>query len=180
MWGRDTLRKSWGWYLALGILMIVLGTIGLGTTVTVEITLVSVVFFGWLLIIGGVFQAGHAFWRREWSGFFIDLLTGVLYTVVGGLIITHPLGSAVELTLIIAVLFLFSGVFRIVTAIAVPLPNRGWLMVNGVITLLLGVMILAQWPGSGLWVIGMFIAIDMIFNGWSLVMLSLAARKMAA
>jgi uncharacterized membrane protein HdeD (DUF308 family) len=177
-WGSDELRRGWGWFLALGVLLIVLGTIALGYSFLT--TLVSVVFLGWLLVAGGVLQAVHAFWRRAWSGFFVDLLVGVLYAVVGGLIVTHPVTSAMDLTLIMAVLFLFSGVFRIVTAIAVPFQHRGWLLLNGIITAVLGVMIMAQWPESGFWVIGLFIAIDLIFNGWSLVMLALAAKRLPA
>jgi uncharacterized membrane protein HdeD (DUF308 family) len=177
-WGTDELRRGWGWFLALGIVLIVLGTIAL--TYSWLATAVAVVVLGWMLIFGGVLQAAHAFWRRKWSGFVVDLLVGLLYAVVGALIITHPVTSAVELTLIMAVLFLIAGVFRIIAAVAMPFHHRGWLMFNGVITAALGGMIIAQWPESGFWVIGLFIGIDMIFNGWSLVMLAMTARRLPA
>ncbi|HEX4130110.1 MAG TPA: HdeD family acid-resistance protein [Pirellulales bacterium] len=176
--GDGALRKAWGWFVGLGVLLIILGTFAVGWSVVT--TLVSVLFFGWLLVFGGVMQAVHAFWQRAWSGFFFDLLLGILYAVAGGIIVAHPLAGAVELTLLLGLLFVLGGVFRIVMAFAWPFHHRGWLVLNGVITLVLGVMILAQWPGSGFWVIGLFIGIDMIFNGWSLVMLGLAAKKLTA
>lgn len=173
--GLEELKRSWGWFLALGIALLLLGTIALGASVAM--TIVSVLLFGWLLIVGGVLEAVHAFWRRRWSGFFIDLLTGVLYVVVGFMLVANPAASAVALTLLIALFLMFGGIFRIVTALSVHFHNWGWLLLHGVINLLLGILIWEQWPVSGLWVIGLFIGIDMIFNGWSLVMLALAAKN---
>jgi uncharacterized membrane protein HdeD (DUF308 family) len=137
---------------------------------------VTVVFFGWLLLIGGVLSAVHAFWRKQWRGFFLDLVTGVLYAVAGFLMVAEPLAAAASLTLLIAMLLLIGGIFRIVVALSGHLEHWGWVLLNGVITAALGVMIWRQWPSSALWVIGMFIGIEMIFYGWSLVMLSLIAK----
>jgi uncharacterized membrane protein HdeD (DUF308 family) len=173
--GLQELRKNWGWFLVLGIALLVLGTIALGASVAM--TIVSVLLFGWLLIVGGVLEAVHAFWRRKWSGFFIDLLTGILYVVVGFMLVANPAASAVALTLIIALFLMFGGIFRILVALSVRFHNWGWLLLHGAINLLLGILIWQQWPLSGLWVIGLFIGIDMIFNGWSLVMLGLAAKN---
>ena len=134
--------------------------------------------FGWLLIIGGVLEGVHAFWREKgWGGFFIDLLTGILYVVVGFMLVANPAASAVALTLLISLFLMFGGIFRIVVALFVRFHNWGWLLLHGIIILLLGVAIWRQWPLSGLWVIGLFIGIDMIFNGWSLMMLGLAAKR---
>ena len=174
--GEGELKRSWGWFLALGIALIVLGTIAIGSTLVM--TIASVFFFGWLLIIGGVMEVIHAFWHKRWAGFFLDLLTGVLYVVVGWMAVTNPKESALLLTLVIAMFLLFEGVFRIVTALAARYPHWGWVMFNGVISLLLGIMIWRQWPYSGLWVIGLFVGIEMLLNGWSLVMLSLTGRKL--
>ncbi|MDR3636349.1 MAG: HdeD family acid-resistance protein [Isosphaeraceae bacterium] len=174
--GQDELRRRWGWFLGLGILLIVLGTVALGSTFL--LTVVSVLFFGWLLIFGGVFQAVHAFLSKRWSGFFLDLLTGLLYVAVGFMIVANPSASAIALTLLIAVFLIFGGIFRVVVALAVPYQNRVWLVLHGVINVLLGVAIWWQWPLSGLWVIGLFVGVDMIFNGWALVMLALAAKSL--
>ena len=174
--GSNELRRSWGWYLVFGIVLIVLGTIALGSALLM--TIASVFFFGWILIVGGVMEVVHAFWHKRWSGFFLDLLTGILYVVAGWMIMSNPAQSALLLTLVIAMFLVFEGVFRIVVALAVRYPHWGWLLLNGVISLLLGVMIWRQWPYSGLWVIGLFVGIEMLLNGWSLVMLSLAGRNL--
>ncbi len=175
--GLGALGKRWGWFLALGILLIVLGTIALGSSVTM--TLASMVFVGWLMIVGGFFEAIQAFTCKAWSGFFIDLLTGILYVVVGFMIVGNPAATAVTLTLLIAMFLIFSGVFRIATSITVRYAHWGWVLLHGVVDVILGISIWQQWPYSGLWVIGLFIGIDMIFNGWSLVMLGLAAKRIS-
>ena len=175
--GAGELRRSWGWFLALGIVLIVLGTIAIGSAFVMTIT--SVFFFGWILIVGGVMEAVHAFWREKgWAGFFLDLLTGILYVVAGWMMVTNPQESALLLTLVIAMFLVFEGVFRIVAALAARYPHWGWVMFNGVISLILGIMIWRRWPYSGLWVIGLFVGIEMLLNGWSLVMLSLSARNL--
>jgi uncharacterized membrane protein HdeD (DUF308 family) len=171
-------RRNWGWFLALGILQIILGTIAIGASVAA--TLVTVVFFGWLLLVGGVLSAVHAFWRKQWRGFFLDLATGILYLVVGFLMVAEPLAAAESLTLLIAMFLLMGGIFRIIVALSGHLEHWGWVLLNGIITAGLGIMIWRQWPLSGLWVIGLFVGIEMIFYGWSLVMLSLVAKGAVA
>ena len=176
--GLEQLRSRWGWYVALGIALIVLGTIALGSSMLM--TMATMVFIGWLMIIGGVIEAVHAFSCNKWGGFFLDLLTGLLYVVVGFLMVNNPGESAAGLTLLIAMFLMFGGIFRIVAAVATRFEHWGWMVVHGVISLLLGIAIWRQWPVSGLWVIGLFVGIDMLLNGWSLVMLGLMARKIPA
>jgi uncharacterized membrane protein HdeD (DUF308 family) len=94
------------------------------------------------------------------------------------MIVANPVATAETLTLLIALLLMFGGIFRIVAALAVQFPHWGWLVLHGAVNLLLGIAIWRQWPWSGLWVIGLFVGIDLIFNGWSLVMLALAAKKL--
>lgn len=175
--GADVLHKYWGGYLALGVLLVMLGTIAIGSSFL--FTIASVMLFGWLLIIGGACSAGHAFWRKRWGGFFVDLLTGILYLVVGFMMVANTEQSAVTITLLIAMFLIFGGVFRIFAGLSVRLPHRGWIVLNGIICLLLGISIWKSWPWSGFWVIGLFIGIEMIFNGYTLIMLSLAVRKPA-
>ena len=175
--GASELRRNWGWFLILGIALIVLGTTALGSAL--YMTLASVLFFGWILIIAGVLEAAHAFWReKRWGGFFLDLLTGLLYVAVGWMMVSNPGESAVLLTLIIAMFLVFEGLFRIVVAITVRYPHWGWVLFNGIISLILGISIWQRWPYSGLWVIGLFVGIEMLLNGWSLVMLSLSVRNL--
>jgi uncharacterized membrane protein HdeD (DUF308 family) len=174
--GHDEVRRSWGWYLVVGIVLVVLGTIAIGSVFLM--TIASVFFFGWILIVGGVIEVVHAFWHKRWAGFFLDLLTGILYVVAGWMMVTNPQESALLLTLLIAMFLVFEGVFRIVAALAVRYPHWGWVLLDGIVSLVLGILIWRQWPVSALWVIGLFVGIEMLLNGWSLVMLGLTGRTL--
>lgn len=168
------LKKKWGWFVALGILLVILGTLGIGSAFVT--TLATVVFIGSLMLIAGVAQIISAFSVKGWGGFFVDLLSGVLYAVTGFLVIQHPLAAITTLTLLIAMMLIFGGIFRIALAVMVRFPNWSWMLLHGVITLALGISIWNKWPEDSLWVIGLFVGIDMLFNGWSLVMLGFAAK----
>jgi uncharacterized membrane protein HdeD (DUF308 family) len=168
--GLNSLRRNWGWYLALGVVQIILGVIAIVASSIA--TLVSVLIFGWLLVIGGILAVIHSFWRQRWSGFFVDLIVGLLYALAGLIMVSGPLPAALTLTLLIAGFLVVVGIFRIVVALTGDFTHRGWMLLNGVITLILGVLIWREWPLSGLWVIGLF------FYGWSLVMLSIAAKNL--
>ena len=172
--GAEELQRSWGWFLGVGAVLVILGVVAISWSVLA--TLVSVVVFGWLLLVGGVLSVAHAFVRRRWSGFFLELFAGSLYAVVGLTLVVNPAEGAVALTLVIAVFLMLGGIFRIVTALSVRFHHWVWVLLNGVISLLLGLMIWSHWPVSGLWVIGLFIGIDLIFYGWSMIMLGVTAR----
>ena len=175
--GVHELRRNWGWMLALGIALIVLGMFAISWDV-IFLTVVSVIFFGWLLVIGGIVEAVQAFRHRKSGSFFLHLLSAVLAVVVGFLLLENPTTGAVVLTLMLAFYFIAGGIFRIFGALTMRLPSWGWMVFNGVVTLLLGVLVLAHWPSSALWVIGLFIGIDMIVTGWARVMLALAVKKL--
>ena len=174
--GYENVREKRGWFVALGIALIILGVIAVGASIAT--TLISVMIFGWLLLIGGIVESVHAFWVRSWSGLLLELLIGILNIVVGLLIIANPGASALALTLLMAAFFMVGGVFRIVTAIRSHFPGRGWALFNGIINIVLGVLIWAQWPASAFWVIGLFIGIDLIFTGWWFVALATAAGRL--
>lgn len=170
------LKKNWGWLLAFGILSIVLGTIGLGMTFVM--TEVSIIFFGVLLIVGGVFQLLDAFKCKGWKSTLWHILIASLYIVAGILMVSQPLMAAASLTLIIAWILIGVGISRIIMAFQLK-PAQGWFwtLLAAIVSIVLGIMILAEWPVSGLQVIGLFVAIELIFNGWSYVFVALAARK---
>ena len=172
------LKKHWGRMMGLGIAFLILGTIGLG--MELFLTVASVLFFGFLLLIGGGFQLVHAFmYCKGWNGILSHAANALLYLVVGGLIVNDPLVASTLLTLIIGISLIMIGILRAITA----LQHRGtpawsWTLVSGVLSILIGFMIMANWPASGLWVIGLFIAIELIIAGWSYVLLALAVKKM--
>ena len=171
----EDFQKNRSWFLALGILLIIVGTIAI--VYDVAATLLSVLFFGWVLIFTGVFEAVQSFWQKKWGGFFLHLIVGILAVVVGFHLVSSPKAGALLLTLVMAIYFMVIGIVRAVTALAMRFPNWGWVLLSGVISFILGLLIKQQWPYSGLFVIGLFIGIDFIFSGWSYVMLALAAKK---
>ncbi|SDX17606.1 HdeD family acid-resistance protein [Thiocapsa roseopersicina] len=170
------LSRNWGWLLAFGILSIVLGTVGMG--MTFGLTLVSVVFFGALLIVGGTFQLIDAFKCQGWKGALWHVLIALLYIAGGLLIVVDPLLASETLTLALAGVLIAVGVSRVIMAVQHRGQSGwGWLVLSGLISIALGAMIIAKWPMSGMWVIGLFVAIELIFNGWAYLFVALAARR---
>lgn len=168
-------RSHAGLLMGLGIALIVLGSVAI--YYGVYSTLATVAIFGWILIFAGFIQFGHALYARAWSAFFLQLVAGLLSLIAGILTIAKPMMAASVLTLLLAFLFIASGTTRIILAAVKHMPNWFWVLLSGFLTLILGIMILAEWPYSGLYIIGLFMGIDLIFNGWSLIMLSSMARK---
>lgn len=173
--GLTGLRPKWGWFLVLGIALIVLGAVALAAPWLA--TLTSVLLYGWLLVFGGVFEVVAAFWAKEWRGIFLHLLGGILSAVVGALIVTHPEAGAEGLTMVLATLFLVGGLFRAGAAVVLRFPNWGWAAAGGIVTAFLGVLVWRAWPFSALWLIGTFVAIELLSRGWAWVMFALAARQ---
>jgi len=167
---------NWGLFLAFGIVLMLLGVVAIGRSV--KATVVSMVFFGWLLVIASVIQFVEAFMVGHWAGFFLHLLIAILFGVVGLLMVVRPLISAEALTFLMSVFFLLGGLYQLFAALWTHLPGWGWHALNGIISAVMGVLILAQWPISGLWVIGLFVGIDLLFYGWAWVALALDLRKM--
>ena len=172
------LRKAWGWLLAWGPLLVLAGVLGLGYSFAVSV--VTTIFVGGLMVAYGLMEVVQAFRHQRWSGFFLFLFGGILSIVAGGVIWMRPLASLEVLTLLGASYFLVLGSFRMVGAVSSRHPGWGWGLFNGAVSVLLGLLIWNGWPSSSLWVIGMFVSIDMLFQGWNYVMLALVARKGAA
>lgn len=172
-----TLKKNWGWLLALGVVSIVLGTIGL--YMTFALTLATVLLFGALMLVGGLLQLIQAFSCTGWKSVVGHVLIALLYCVAGILIIVDPVLASGVLTLVLAGILIAVGVIRFMMGIQQRKAVAGWYwsVMSGLVSILLGAMIVLQWPVSGLWVIGLFVAIELILNGWSYVFVALAARK---
>jgi uncharacterized membrane protein HdeD (DUF308 family) len=172
----EAIRGNWAWFLALGIILILVGTIAVGMPFVAS--LATAVTFGALLLVGGIAQLLGAFWTRDWSGFFLSLLMGVLYLVLGLLFLRDPGDVLVAMTLLLACVLMVGGLFRIIGSLMYQFPHWGWTLAGGALNLVLGILIWQQWPVSGLWVIGLFVGIDLIFTGWTWVMLALAVKNL--
>ena len=172
----EELHRHWALFLSVGVALMALGIVA---TLTAGLsTIAAVDFFGWILVIAGAGVTIHAFWAKRWSGFFLQLLSGLLYLAAGWMLATHPELSAIALTLVIAISFVVQGAFRIGAALSTRIDGWDGLLVSGIITLLLGLMIWNEWPLSGVWVIGLFVGIDMFFYGGWFVSLALAVRTL--
>jgi uncharacterized membrane protein HdeD (DUF308 family) len=169
------LPVRWKPLLILGIVLIVFGTLAL--TVSFVATLVSVLAFGWLLLVTGGMETVYAFRKTRWAGTILHVVNGALSVVAGFLLLMNPAAGAVVLTLLMAMFFLIGGLVRIVVSLVTSLPHRGWVLLSGAVTLLLGIFIWRQMPGAAVWLIGTFVGVDMIMIGWSWTMAALAARK---
>jgi len=174
----DNVRHRWGWLLVLGISMVVLGTIAL--FIAPAATLGTVLVLGWLLVVSGVVETIQSFRVRKWGGIFLHLIGGILGVLVGLLIVTHPVAGALAWTLLFASFFSVIGVFRLVAAIRLKFPNWGWAAFDGSVTLLLGLLLWIDWPGSGLWFLGFAVGVSLLLRGWSYVMFAIAVRTRRA
>lgn len=170
--GMEGFRRNWGWVLVLGIVLVILGL--LATSMTFAATLATVSVLGILLLIAGVFEIGNAFRHTHYGGFWMHMFAGVLDLVTGALLLSYPAAGAAALTLILAIFFLVGGLVRLLSSLVTKVPNRGWGIASGIIDFLLGVVLLASWPVSALWFLGLCVGIGLIFRGiwWSAFALS--------
>jgi uncharacterized membrane protein HdeD (DUF308 family) len=161
--GIEKIRESWGWFLVLGIALAVLGVCC--AAFNVAATVATVLVFGWLLLISGVFQLVHAFRAGTWSGFPLYLLSALFRGFTGFLLIRFPVLGAEALTVVLASFFIVTGLFRGIGSAMLKFPRWGWVVFSGAITAVLGFILLAQMPVSGVWFIGFAIGVDLIFDG---------------
>ena len=166
--------QNWGWLLAFGIGLALLGIIAIVRSVAA--TVVSMLFFGWLLVLAAGFEIGEAIMVGKWAGMYHHWLAAILFGILGVLIIWRPVVTAEVLTLMMGALFLVAGLFQLITLFIVSVSDWGWHAVNAVITFLLGILIVAQWPVSGLWVIGLFVGIELLLYGITWIAIALNLR----
>jgi len=173
------LRAKWGWILALGVVYTVAGFIALGSVVMA--TAASVLIVGVMMIVAGVAEIISAFQCKGWGKFLIWALLGVLYIVAGFVTFENPLLAAVVLTLLLGASLVASGIVRIILAFSMKREQPWmWVLLSSIVTLLLGLLILAHWPVSSVYVLGIFLGIDLVVAGAGWVGLSLALRRREA
>ncbi|WP_445397519.1 HdeD family acid-resistance protein [Streptomyces sp. LE64] len=169
------LRRGFTGLVVLGLLLVVAGVVGL---VYVGVaTLTSMLLFGWLLLIGGVVGLVHAVQARHESYFWPAVLIAALYLAAGIVILRRPDVAAATLTMFAALLFLAGGLFRLVGALVARGPQLGWALVQGALGVLLGVLVLAEWPSSSVYVIGCFFSLALLFDGLGLIATGLGGRQ---
>ena len=172
---RDQLHANRKWYLGLGVLLVVFGIVLLASLPFATLTVIYI--FGVLMMLGGVlhfiaaFKVFHGGYRWLWAVF------GVLYIVAGYYAFTTPVKTAIVLTHLLAIVLIIAGAVRILNAILFrQLRGWGWTLFSGVLTLLTGLIILNS-PDAPFWVLGLFLAIDLLFQGINYLTLASYIRR---
>jgi uncharacterized membrane protein HdeD (DUF308 family) len=172
------LRAKWGWIVALGVVYLIAGLIALGSVVAA--TAASVLVVGAMMVVAGVFEVINAFQVKTWGRFIFWLLLGILYIIAGFVAWDNPFLTAVWLTLILGAALAASGIVRIFLGFNMKHGSPWvWVVISGLITLVLGVIILAHWPFSAVYTLGIFLGIDLVFAGASWIGLGLGLKKAA-
>ena len=165
-YGLPEIRRKWIWFLAFGIILLILGLVAILNLAVA--TIASIYYVGVLMLVGAIMEIVHAFTVKSWSSFFFFLLAGILYAIAGLFTFINPLLASVALTLFLAAALIASGAVRIWAGFKMrPGHGWGWVLGAGVVTLLAGLIVALGWPFNSLWILGMLLAVDLTFQGWS-------------
>jgi uncharacterized membrane protein HdeD (DUF308 family) len=175
----DTVREKWGWFLALGIVLVIGGMFAI--LAPVASTIATSLVVGIVLLAGGVMQVIHAFQTKTWGGFLWDLLIGVVQIVGGAAIYFDPFAGAIALTLVIASIFIVQGIMQVMLALKVR-PHDGWiwLLISGVLSIGVALVLMLRFPVAGITAPGILVGISLLFAGWSYLIIALAAKRLSA
>ncbi|MFE2263795.1 HdeD family acid-resistance protein [Streptomyces griseosporeus] len=173
--GARKLRRDFSWIAVLGVILVIAGLVGL--VYVAVATLTTMILFGWLLLIGGVVGLLHAIQARGSSFFWLGVIVAALNIAAGVVVIRHPHAAAAALTMFAALLFLSAGLFRVVGSLVVRGSQFGWTLLLGVFDLLLGILVLAEWPSSSQYVIGTFFSLALLFDGLGLLATGFGGRR---
>ena len=173
------IHKATTWSIVLSVLMMAAGVLAIGAPVVAGVAITAIV--GWLLVFSGVLHMAFA-WRAGRAGSVLwEILLGFVYALAGLYLVANPVAGLASLTLVIAFYLLIEGILELVLSFRLrPAHGSGWLLFDGVVTLILAVMIWSTWPSSAVWVVGTLIGISMVFSGITRLMLSLAVRRVVA
>ena len=173
------LKQGSKWGIIWGVLLILLGILAIAEPLLAAIALAT--FLAWLLILVGIVHVAVAFHSHSGTSMGWKLLIGLAYIFIGGYLLLRPLVTVATLTLMLVFLFLVEGLLDFMLWWKSRSSNGAfWILVDSIVTLVLGAMIYVRWPSSSVWAIGTLVGISMIMSGITRVMLSLAVRKFAA
>jgi uncharacterized membrane protein HdeD (DUF308 family) len=172
-------KEVYGWSIALSVLLILAGICAIANPLAAGIAVT--IFVGWLLIFSGCIHLVFAWYTRNTGGFFWELLIGILYIVIGVYVLMHLIGGLEALTIALAIYLLLEALLEFVLGFTIrPLPGSGWLVFDGILTLVLAVLIWRTWPSSKGWVLGLLVGVSMLFSGITRLALSLSAKSAVA
>jgi uncharacterized membrane protein HdeD (DUF308 family) len=172
-------RRATTWSIVLSILMMVTGVLAIGLPIIAGIAVTALV--GWLLIFSAALHFAFAWRGGRPSSVLWEILLGVAYGAIGFYVLTNPVAGLASLTVAVAIYLFVEGLLEFILSFQLrPARGAGWLLVDGIVTLVLAVMIWSTWPSSAAWVIGTLVGISMLFSGMTRLMLSLAVRQIVA
>jgi uncharacterized membrane protein HdeD (DUF308 family) len=173
------ITRKWGWFVALGISELILG--GVASTNLMAANLASVLVIGAVMVVAGIFQIIHAFAARGLRAFLFWQLAGIVYAAAGAIILYDPILASLTLSLTAGVFLVAAGVMRSWAGFhARPATGWRWIVAAGVLTFCVGVMLVAAWPSIGVWLLGAMLVVDLIFQGWGLIIFGLALKARAS
>jgi uncharacterized membrane protein HdeD (DUF308 family) len=173
---RASLRAKWGWIVTLGAVYVIVGFIALGSVVVA--TVASVLVVGVAMIVAGIAEVINSFQIKSWAKFMFWALLGVLYVIAGFVTFENPLLSAALLTLVLGASLVASGIVRIILAFSMKRETPWiWVAVSGIVTLLLGLLILAHWPINSVYILGLLLGIDLVIAGAGWIGIGLGLRR---
>lgn len=174
---QESIHKSTGRIIFLSIVLIILGIIAI--LMPVVATIISVSVFGWVFLFAGIVRIIKSFQSKPIRGFWLSLLLGILYIIAGIILLSNVLAGALTLTLVLATIFIVEGIFEIIACFKARTGgNLSWLvLMDGIITLILGIFIWYSWPNNSLWIIGLYVGISFIFSGASLLSIATDTRR---
>jgi uncharacterized membrane protein HdeD (DUF308 family) len=170
-------RSHWHWFLFLGIIMLVGGVLSLASPFVASVVAIDILAV--VLQIAGIVTIVSSFFTGKWGAFLVHMLVGMLYLMAGLIIPARPLVSILVATIFISASFMLMGLFRILAAMTIRFPQWGWMLLNGAITFILGLAIYRHLPQCAVWVIGLLIGVELLFSGWTWIMLALEIRTIA-
>lgn len=174
---RAGLRDKWGWFLALGIILLIFGVIAAANILTA--TVATVYWVGLLMIAAGAVEAVHAFSVKGWGSSILGILAALVYVIAGWFAFSNPAAAAGAMTLFLGIALVVSGVIRLLIGFQErPLAGWGWVVLSGIVTILAGAIIISGWPANSVWILGLFLAVDLIVQGISYIALSFALKRL--
>lgn len=170
-------KRAWPWLVGIGVLLMLTGFVALGSEFVAG--MLTILFLGWLLTIGGIVEIFQAFQDRGTPTFAMEILGGIISFFAGVVILGRPAMSADALLILLGAYFVVGGAFKLVVGFMHRPPSWGWVAFSGLIDLLLGLLLWNNWMGQGLPIIGLFVGLTLIFRGIPWIMTGLALRKLS-
>jgi uncharacterized membrane protein HdeD (DUF308 family) len=172
----DVFRRTWGTLISFAIVQGLAG--GLAIAIPMLASLLATAVFGWMLAFSGVFQFIHAYRLRTWAGFLLHLASAALYAIGGSIVLFNPFPGVIALTFIVATVLVAEGVVRTVLAVRLR-PGEGWswFLAGGLGSIVLGGLLLAGWPSTAVWSLGLLLGVNLLFSGAMNMGLALECRS---